>query len=51
VIELSLNLMETLEKCGQNSGLPNRVILTLNGAYAEIDIQQALDAGIAVQAI
>lgn len=51
VAVLSLNLMDTLEKCGQHGELPNRVILTLNGAYAEIDIQQALDAGIAVRAI
>ena len=51
VIALSLNLMETLEKCGQHDDLPNRVILTLNGAYAEIEIQQALDDGIAVRAI
>jgi hypothetical protein len=51
VAMLSLNLMDTLEKCGQHGELPNRVILTLNGSYAEIDIQQALDAGIAVRAI
>lgn len=50
VIALSRSLLETLEKKAKHGELPARVLLALNGAYAETDFQEALDTEIVVRA-
>lgn len=44
------SLAGTLRDGGKHGDMPARIVITLLGAYSELDFQQSLDAGIVVRA-